>query len=98
MSDHELAESIEIIRKKQENISVAIGVLFTLTLCTYFFTYAKLVDDMNSAGLWFMAISTIVMLLMLFKLKQVSFFLVRLLLGRKPAYRDAIAAITAGDA
>jgi len=94
MSDNELDETIESVRKKQENISVGIGVFFTLTLCTYFFTYARLVDVMNVGGLWFMGISTILMLVILFKLQKCAFFLVRLWLGNKPAFRDAIAKLS----
>jgi len=83
------------VKKKQENIAVVIGVIFALTLCTYFFTYAMLVDKGLSGALWLMGTSSILMLLVLIFLKQVSFFFVRLWLGRRPGYREAIDELSA---
>jgi len=88
---------IESIKKTQENIAVIIGVLFTLTMCIYFFTYAILVDKGLSGPLWMMGISSIVMLLVLFRLKPVSFFFARLWLGRRPHYSDVFSLIAATD-
>jgi len=93
MTSNDPSATIASITKKQENIAVVIGVIFALTLCTYFFTYAMLVDKGHSGGLWLMGLSSILMLLILIYLKQVSFFLTRLWLGRKPAYREAFASI-----
>ncbi|TLS66976.1 hypothetical protein FE236_04095 [Mariprofundus erugo] len=95
MSSHDTTDAITTIRKKQENIAVVIGVAFTLTLCIYFFTYAMLVDKGNSVGLWLMGISSLLMLLTLIYLKQVSFFMARLWLGRKPELREAFASLRA---
>jgi len=88
---------MESIRKKQENIAVVIGVIFTVTLCIYFFTYAMLVDKGLSGALWMMGISSLLMLLVLFKLKAVSFFFAKLWLGRKADYKDALSAMIAGE-
>ena len=89
MGEMNKREAVEAhIRKVQENIAVAIGVLFALTMSVYFFTYAMLVDKGLSGGLWVMGISSVVMLLILIRLKAVSFALTRLWLGRRPAYRE----------
>lgn len=97
MTEIDQSVIIESIRKKQENIAVMIGVLFTLTLCVYFFTYAMLVDKGLSGALWVMGLSSIAMLLVLIKLKPVSFFFARLWLGRRPHYSNAFAVIAAAD-
>jgi len=97
MSEHDQAMIIESIRKKQENIAVVIGVVFALTMCVYFFTYAMLVDKGLSGALWIMGISSILMLLALIKLKPISFFFAKLWLGRKKDYRDAFSVIAATD-
>jgi hypothetical protein len=76
---------------------VVIGTIFALTMCVYFFTYAMLVDKGLSGGLWTMGISSTLMLLILIKLKSVSFFLARLLLGRRADFRDTFAGLTAAD-
>jgi len=97
MSSPDREEVIARIKKTQENIAVVIGSIFALTMCVYFFTYAMLVDKGISGGLWTMGISSIVMLLMLIKLKNVSFFLTRLWLGRRTELRDTFANLTAAD-
>jgi len=97
MSENDQSVIIESIRKKQDNIAVVIGVVFALTMCVYFFTYAMLVDKGLSGALWMMGISSVVMLLTLIKLKPVSFFFVRLWLGRRPSYGDAFSVIAATD-
>jgi len=97
MPDNDQSVIIESIKKKQENIAVVIGVVFALTMCVYFFTYAMLVDKGLSGPLWLMGLSSIAMLLVLIKLKPVSFFFARLWLARRPNYSDAFAVIAAAD-
>ena len=97
MSSTDRDEAIARIKKTQENIAVVIGSIFALTMCVYFFTYAMLVDKGISGGLWAMGISSILMLLILIKLKPVSFFLTRLWLGRRAELRDTISTLTAAD-
>jgi len=97
MTANDQSVIIELIRKKQENISVVIGVVFALTLCVFFFTYAMLVDKGLSGELWMMGLSSVAMLLVLIKLKPVSFFFARLWLGRRPHYSDAFTVIAATD-
>jgi len=95
MSDHDHSAVIESIRKKQENIALTIGVILAMTLSVYFFTYAMVTDKGLSNVLWFMAISSIVMVVMLFRLQSVSFFITRLWLGKRPDYKDVFPLITA---
>ena len=97
MSSLQRAEALEKIKKTQENIAVVIGSVFALTMCVYFFTYAMLVDKGLSAGLWAQGISSCVMLLILFRLKQVSFFIARLWLSRRAELRDTLNGLTAAD-
>ncbi|MDQ6992789.1 MAG: hypothetical protein Q9M31_04895 [Mariprofundus sp.] len=97
MTVDELSNIVASIKKKQENIAVAIGVTFTLTLCIYFFTYAMMVDKGYSGMLWLMGISSILMLLTLIYLKPISFFITRLWLGKKSAYQAAFIAISSSD-
>jgi len=97
MTENDQPMIIESIKKKQENIAVVIGVVFALTLSVYFFTYAMLVDKGLSGALWMMGLSSVAMLLILIKLKPVSFFFARLWLGRRPNYSDAFAVIAAAD-
>lgn len=97
MPENDQPAIIESIKKKQENIAVVIGVVFALTMCVFFFTYAMLVDKGLSGPLWVMGLSSIAMLLALMKLKPVSFFFARLWLARRPNYSDAFTVIAAAD-
>jgi len=97
MSRSAREESLERIKKIQENIAVVLGTIFALTLCVYFFTYAILVDKGLSGGLWAMGVSSIAMLFILIYLKRVSFFLTRLWLGRRAELRDVFAGLNATD-
>ncbi len=95
MSSHDQSEIIESIRKKQENIALVIGVTLAMTLAVYFFTYAMVTDKGLISLLWFMAISSMVIVAMLFRLQSVSFFVTRLWLGRRAGYREVFPLITA---
>jgi len=95
MSSNEQSEIIESIRKKQENIALVIGVTLAMTLSVYFFTYAMVTDKGLINLLWFMGISSIVIVLMLFRLQSVSFFVTRLWLGRRPGYPEVFSSMTA---
>jgi len=90
------AEAHEKIKKTQENIAVVIGTIFTLILCIYFFTYAMLVDKGLYGFLWAQGLSALAMLLMLIRLKSVSFFITRLWLGHKVELQDAFSELKAG--
>jgi len=97
MAEQNQSEVIEAIRKTQENFAVGIGFVIAITLSVYFFTYAMLTDKGLHSLLWFQAISTVVMVLMLIRLKQISFFCARLLLGRRAKYRDVLATMSIAD-
>ena len=96
-SGNDQAALIASIRKTQENIAVIIGVLFTLILCIYFFTYAMLVDKGLSGALWMMGSSSLLMLLALIRLNAVSFFVARLWLGRRERYKKTFTLISASS-
>jgi len=97
MSEYDQSVIIAAIKKTQENIAVVIGVFFALTMCTYFFTYAMLVDKGISGGLWVMGISSLLMLLVLFRLNPVSLFLAKLWLGRREHYKEAFLVMAMND-
>lgn len=97
MSNQADASVIEKIRKTHENIAVAIGFLVACTLAIYFFTFSMLTDQGKSGLLWFQAISSILMVAILFKLRHIAFFFTRLWLGRKKEYREAFTSLTMAD-
>jgi len=97
MSSTNREEALTSIKKTQENIAVVIGTFFALSMCVFFFTYAMLVDKGLSGALWTMGLTSLGMLLVLIKLKAVSFFFARIWLCRRAELRDTLTSITAGD-
>lgn len=91
MNDNQAEKPANIIKNTQNNIAVVLGTVLALIMCGYFFTYALLTDMGRYDLLWAEALSSLVMLLILFNLKKVSFLLARLWLGRRPDLRDALA-------
>jgi len=98
MASNNLSDTLALIQKKQENIAVTIGVTCCLTMLAYFFMYARMADQGHSGMLWLIGITTILMVVILLNLKHVSFFIVRLWLGRRPAYQEAMASLSANGA
>jgi hypothetical protein len=97
MSNIDQKAALARIRKMQETVAVVIGSIVVVIMCGYFFSYAQLADRGMSGALWAMGASTIVLVLILFKLKQVSFFFTRLWLGRHAELRDTLAGLHAAD-
>lgn len=97
MSEQDRDAAIRDIRKTQENFAIGIGFVIAMTLSIYFFTYAMLTDKGLHGLLWFQAVSTIVMVLMLIRLKSISFFCAKLLLGRRTRYRNVLATMSLAD-
>ncbi len=95
MSDRR--QILEQLKKTQENIAVGLGVIIGLTLSVYFFTYAMLVDKGLSGALWLEGISSVAMVLMLIYLRQISYMLARLWLGRRAELREALDSIRFED-
>jgi Kef-type K+ transport system membrane component KefB len=97
MSQQEIIDAIQRIKKSQENFMVGIGILTGMVLIVYFFTFAMLVDTTTGAPVWFQAITTVAMVLVLIFLKRVGFFFARLWLGRRPGCKTVFGAIQASD-
>jgi len=95
MSSSEQNSMIASIRKIQENIALTIGVTLAMTLSIYFFTYAMVVDKGLMTILWAMGISSLVFVVVLFRLQAVAFFVARLWLGRRPGYQGVFASLSA---
>jgi len=91
------ASVIEKIRKTHENMAVVIGFAFGCILSAYFFTFSMFVDQGRSGLLWFQGISSVVIIVLLFKLKHVAFFFTRIWLARRREYREALAQLTVAD-
>ncbi len=98
MSRNDPSKALETIRKTREKIAITLGSIITVMLCVYLFTYSSLLYSSSLSYLfWMEAVSLIPMIVVLFYLKQVSFFLTRLWLGRRPGCREAFASMTLSD-
>lgn len=97
MGDIDRETALARIKKTQETIAVAIGTTVVIILLGYFFVYAQLADRGFVVAFWTMLASILLWVLILFKLKQISFFFTRLWLGRRPELRDIFAGLRAAD-
>ena len=97
MADQDRADIIRRIKKTQANIGITIGIVVIFILLFYFFTYPHLVTDGMIGLSWVEAVTTLLWVLVLFRLGPISFFFARLLLGRRADYREVLATITRAD-
>ncbi len=97
MTEQDVNPQLQHIKRVHENLVVGLGVTIGVILVIYFFTFAAVVDSPRVGLLWFQAISTLIMLGILLSLKRVAFFLTRLWLGRRPAYRALFKDLTPKD-
>jgi hypothetical protein len=97
MPQQDTLSVIAQINKTLENFMVSIGILCGMILLVYFFTYGALVDAVGSSLIWFEVVTSVLILLVLIFLKRVCFFLTRLKLGRRAAYRDVLQKIQVAD-
>ena len=88
---------IRKIKKAHENITIVAGVTIGMILLTYFFTFAQLVDSGYFGLVLFETVSSIVLVIALIFLRQVSFFFVKLFYGHRSACKAFLAAVTASD-
>ena len=97
MSSLDREAALEKIRKTQDNIAVTLGTVLVMILCIYFFSYAQLADRGMSGALWAEGISSIVIVVMMPRLKHVCFFITRLWLSRRSELRDTLKNMSAKD-
>jgi hypothetical protein len=88
---------IRKIKKAHENITIVTGVTIGMILLAYFFTFAQLVDTGYNGLVLFETVSSVVLVIALIFLRQLSFFLVKLLYGHQSVYKSFLAAVTASD-
>ena len=97
MVDQDRAEIIRRIKKTQENIGITIGITVIIILLFYFFTYAQLATAGWIGLLWTEGFTSLLLVLVLFRLGPIAFFLARLWLGKRAAYREVMSSITRAD-
>ncbi len=97
MADQDRAGIIRRIKKTQENIGITIGIVVIFILLFYFFTYAQLATAGWTGLFWAEGVTSLLWVLVLFRLGPISFFLARLWLSKRAAYREVLSSITRED-
>ncbi|MDH5301556.1 MAG: hypothetical protein OEW58_09365 [Gammaproteobacteria bacterium] len=72
MSEQAIAK-LQQLQEKQTSIKVSIGVTIGIIFLIYFFTFAMLVDKFPPIFFYIEAITSVIFLIMLFKLNKASF-------------------------
>jgi len=78
------------IKNTHENIAITLGVVLAMTLVAYFFTYSGLADSKYASWLWFEAVSSILIVIVLIKIQKVAFFLTKLRFMGKKSYQNLL--------
>lgn len=95
--DAQLVDHIYKIKKTTENIAVTVGILFGTILGIYFFSMSELVNRGMTGALWFLAISSVLLVIGLVFVRKLAFKVTRTMLGNKPQYQAIFAAIVLKD-
>lgn len=97
ISEQELGVALNEIKQLIDKYVVRIGSSIGMILLVYFFTYAQFIDKAMTILLTIEVITTILFVIALFNLKKISFYLVKLKLGKKLPYSDIFAKLTVAD-
>lgn len=97
MSTQSPAAVVKTVKAAYDRIMTVIGVAIGIVLLAYFFTFAQLIDRGYMGVVWFQAVSAVFMVIGLFMLKRLSFLLLKLIYGRRDAYRPLLAVIGSAD-
>ncbi len=97
ISEQELGAAISEIKQLIEKYIVRIGSSIGMILLVYFFTYAQFVDRGMTVFLTLEVITSILFVIALFNLKKISFYLVKLKLGKTSPYTDIFMKLTVAD-
>jgi hypothetical protein len=97
MTDQDRADIIRRIKKTQENIGITIGIVVIFILLFYFFTYAQLATAGWTGLFWAEGVTSLLWVLVLYRLGPISFFFARLWLSRRAAYREVLSTLTRAD-
>jgi len=94
MTENALLENIKSLQQKHQNIKITIGSILGFVLIFYFFTFAMLVDKFPRGFFIFEAISTVLIVICLFKLNNVAMAVFKVMAGR---HKDLLGKLTASD-
>jgi len=90
-------ENIVKIQNSQKNIKITLGSVMGIILILFFFSFAMLVDKFPPIFFTIETIITIIIIPCYFMLNRISFFLLKMLKGRKAEFKNIIAGMTHDD-
>lgn len=97
MSADSPATIVRAIKSAHDRIMTILGVTFGVLLLVYFFTFAQLVDRGYMGLVWFEAVTSVLLVIGLFRLKHLSFRVVKLVCGGRRGFRPLLDAIEVAD-
>lgn len=97
MADPDIIEAIETLQHSQSNIKVYTAVPMGVLMILYFFSYATLIDMGMYGVLAFEVITTVLFVLALIYINQVSFRLLKFRYRNKSPYNEVLAYISHSD-
>lgn len=97
MSADSPATIVRAIKSAHDRIMTILGVTFGVLLLVYFFTFAQLVDRGYMGLVWFEAVTSVLLVIGLFRLKHLSFRVVKLVYGGRQGFGSLLDALEVAD-
>ncbi|VAW87591.1 hypothetical protein MNBD_GAMMA16-1434 [hydrothermal vent metagenome] len=97
ISEQELGAALNEIKQLIDKYVVRIGSSVGMILLVFFFTYAQFIDRAMNVFIIIEVVASILLVIVLFKIKKVSFYLVKLKLGKQSPYTDIFSRLTVAD-
>jgi len=81
---------VEKIKNTHENIALTVGTLLAMILVVYFLSYSALANSNYTALFWFEMLSSPVIVMALFYIRNIAFSLLKIRFMRSPECRQVL--------
>jgi len=88
---------LEKIKSAHENIALTVGTLLAMTLVVYFLTYSALANSNYTSLFWFEMLSSPVIVMALFYIRNIAFSLLKIRFMRSAEHRTVLDQLQLSD-
>lgn len=88
---------LEKIKGSHENITLTVGTLLAMVLVVYFLTYSGLANSTYTSLFWFEMLSSPVIVMALYYIRNIAFLLLKIRFMRSPEHRAVLDQLQLSD-
>lgn len=96
-ADQQTLQALQRLHKTQARLATTLAITMGTLMVIYFFTFAMLIDKGYHSALLLELVTSILFIISFFFLNQLSFFLIRLLYGRRQPYAGLLRRLAPRD-